>query len=861
METSPLNGFAFATGIEGSYPTITGRDGRTLRIDQMERTFHYRRWREDLALVRELGLRFLRYGPPYHRVHVGPDRYDWEFADLTFAEMRRLGIVPITDLCHFGVPDWLGDFQNTDWPEQFARYASAFAQRFPWVRFYTPVNEIYVCAKFSTLVGIWNERRKGDERAFVTAIKNLCRANLLAIAEILKVRPDAVFIQSESAEYFHQGARDAETRRRAVFENERRFLAFDLLYSHPPCADMGFYLQDNGMTRSEYEWFMSHGLGERIIMGNDFYERNEQIVHPGGAVKPAGEVFGWSVITRQYFERYRRPVMHTETNYPDAEKAPRWLWKEFFNVRNLREQGIPVLGFTWYSLIDQMDWDCALEHDRGIVYPVGLFDMERRPRPVAEAYRELLRQFGDEPLLHGSRTIAFRAASSSDAPEEGMPEPARWPTPRPQHTVDGRGPLPERATVAIARTQDEDVDEEGVERLVREALEHLGGMARFVPQGATVLIKPNLTVWRSYKDGCTTDPRVVAALARLAREAGAGRVQVGECSSCGQVTREIMAITGMEQAARDAGAEPVYFDEAEQVEVAIPHGRLIDRIPVPRPLLEADMVIACPKLKTHFLDPVTGALKLWVGAARQDVMHRLHRDRVQETVADLLTVTRPDLAVMDAIIAGEGNGPVATTGRFVGCILASDDPVALDIIAAEVAGFDGASMSFPGAAAERGVGIAERSRIDIAGAPVETARVSLKPETVDGWEKSYPVRLIIGEGVTLEGTVGHFKGFADLWQKDHLWEPVVALHGRPTFMMGRAEDPHFEQHLKEGKYFVLDDAALDKYQKDPRVVFIPGSPIGNEMMPVIMKELGIEVPGSAAEHIMKAWHTLKARIG
>ena len=112
-------------------------------------------------------------------------------------------------------------------------------------------------------------------------------------------------------------------------------------------------------------------------MGNDFYERNEQLVAPGGEIRPAGEVFGWSVITRQYFERYRRPVMHTETNNigRSADEAPRWLWKEFFNVRNLREQGVPVLGFTWFSLIDQVDWDSALALDRGVVNPLGLYDL------------------------------------------------------------------------------------------------------------------------------------------------------------------------------------------------------------------------------------------------------------------------------------------------------------------------------------------------------------------------------------------------------------------------------------------------------------------------------------------------------
>src|SRR5919202_2454444 len=401
--------FMFATGIECSYPTIAGPGGRTVRVDELERTYHYRHWRTDLALVRELGLRYLRYGPPYFRVHVAPDRYDWEFADQVFAEMQRLGIVPIVDLCHFGVPDWAGDFQNPDWPALFARFARVFAARFPWVQCYTPVNEIYVCAKLSALDGIWNERKR-DDRAFVAALTHLCRANLLAIREISQVRPDAVFVQSESTEYFHLGGSDPDTRQRAAFENQRRFLSLDLLRSIPPCRDVTLYLLDNGLRRDEFDWFMGHGLGDRIVLGNDFYERNEQIVAPGGQIKPAGEVFGWMPITRQYYERYKRPVFHTETNFIASSirsdgDGPRWLWKEFFNVYHLRQEGVPVIGFTWYSLTDQVDWDSALALDRGVVNPVGLYDLERRPRPVAAAYRELLRQFGAEPLLPYSRAL------------------------------------------------------------------------------------------------------------------------------------------------------------------------------------------------------------------------------------------------------------------------------------------------------------------------------------------------------------------------------------------------------------------------------------------------------------------------
>src|SRR3954465_12017126 len=98
-------------------------------------------------------------------------------SDLTFGELRRRNIIPIVDLCHFGVPDWIGDFQNPDFPELFAEYARAFAQRFPWVQLYTPVNEMFICAAFSAAFGWWNEQLTGD-RAFVTALKHIVKANV-----------------------------------------------------------------------------------------------------------------------------------------------------------------------------------------------------------------------------------------------------------------------------------------------------------------------------------------------------------------------------------------------------------------------------------------------------------------------------------------------------------------------------------------------------------------------------------------------------------------------------------------------------------------------------------------------------------
>lgn len=382
--------FLFATGIENSYPTI--QNGR-LRVDEMEKCGHYTHWRKDFDLVEELGICYLRYGPPIHRTWLGPDKYDWEFTDLTFGELGRRNIAPIVDLCHFGVPDWLGNFQNPDFPELFARYARAFAERFPWVQLYTPVNEMFVCATFSALYGWWNEQLSSDQ-AFVTALKHIVKANVLAMHAINEVRPDALFIQSESSEYFH--AENPAAISHAELMNARRFLSLDLNYGLRVNSTMYEYLLDNGMTRDEYHFFLHKHLRHQCIMGNDYYRTNEHRVRSDGSTSASGEVFGYHVITRQYHDRYRLPVMHTETNLaqgPCGDEAVNWLWKEWANVLRVRNDGVPIVGFTWYSLTDQVDWDTALREPNGRVNPLGLYDLDRNIRPVGQAYKQLIQDW------------------------------------------------------------------------------------------------------------------------------------------------------------------------------------------------------------------------------------------------------------------------------------------------------------------------------------------------------------------------------------------------------------------------------------------------------------------------------------
>ena len=385
--------FMFATGIECSYPTI---DYGRWRRDEMESTGHYNWWQHDFELAREIGITHIRYGPPLHLIFSGPGRYDWDYLDPQMAELFDHGPEPIVDLCHFGVPAWLGDFQNPDIARALAEYAGAFAERYPWVRFYTPVNEMYVCARMSALDGIWNEQLR-DEGAYARAAWNLADATIRMSEAILNQCPDAVFINSESSEFYQPCCPDPDVVEAAEAANDRRFLPLDLIYAHPLSKRMYGLLREQGISHEAIAHIGQREVPRRSILGVDYYEWNERLIDRQGRPLALGELFGWYVIASQYWDRYRRPMMHTETNKMDADGAPRWLWRQWHNVQLLAKAGVPLVGFTWYSLTDQIDWSIAISESLGIVYPVGLFDLNREARTVGLAYKQLIELYRDQP--------------------------------------------------------------------------------------------------------------------------------------------------------------------------------------------------------------------------------------------------------------------------------------------------------------------------------------------------------------------------------------------------------------------------------------------------------------------------------
>jgi uncharacterized protein (DUF362 family) len=416
------------------------------------------------------------------------------------------------------------------------------------------------------------------------------------------------------------------------------------------------------------------------------------------------------------------------------------------------------------------------------------------------------------------------------------------------------------AKVAITHTTEKHRSIERVLALVEGALLELGGSSQFFPPGATVLIKPNQTVYYSAEEGCTADPLVVGALIRIAKAHKVSRVIVGESSGDMFSSIECMKVTGMAAMAEREGAELIDLgsNDVPNRVVEIPNGRVIQRVPLPAPLLDADVIINVPKAKNHHIEPITGALKNWVGAVNRHWRQNNHGDEdMFGRFMDIMSVTRPTLCVTDALICGEGDGPIANLPRWCGCILASTDPVATDVTIARLLGHDWRKLRFAAEAEARGIGV--REPIEYVGVPLE--QVAFKAWAPHEGFEYLPINFLVGKGVTLAGTVGHVKSAIDSMLRRGDLARVMWVKGTPTIMIGEVDDPAFEEHLREGPYIVFDDSAKGKYRNDPRVHFVPGHPVLREAMPELMKGLGVSVAGKTVmkmeELERRTMHTLK----
>jgi beta-glucosidase len=382
-ETLELDrGFVVSTGIECSAPIIANG----VRQDELRKTGHWERYAEDFRLISDFGIQYVRYGVPFHVVAADAERLDWEWTDRALGTLRDSGLEPIADLLHFGVPDDLLGVSDPRLPERYLAYVRAFVERFPWVRYFTPVNEPLVTAIFSASNGWWNERAR-DRKALVAAIDVLSTCVVLGMRAIRERRPDAIFLQSDGCESFtaaHPAAREL-----VAHLNERRFVTYDLSYGRRPTARIERWLLENGMTPQRLDWFQEHGSSAGCVVGHDYYAGNEHVVDANGReVRGRFVRRGYAALAREYHARYNLPFMLSETNIA-GNRAPGWLAEVWNEALSLRADRLPIRGFCWYGFVDHVDWDSALRYNRGRQNQCGLVGLDRRTHRVGEEYRRL----------------------------------------------------------------------------------------------------------------------------------------------------------------------------------------------------------------------------------------------------------------------------------------------------------------------------------------------------------------------------------------------------------------------------------------------------------------------------------------
>jgi uncharacterized protein (DUF362 family) len=301
--------------------------------------------------------------------------------------------------------------------------------------------------------------------------------------------------------------------------------------------------------------------------------------------------------------------------------------------------------------------------------------------------------------------------------------------------------MAKKSSVSIVKS-DLPVSASDIKRMTAEAVDLVGGIGRYVKPGQSVVIKPNL--FAPYPPPVSVDRRVIAAVVSLCKSAGAGKVTVVEGVSVGSLmkrvnieksgpsktmtrgmkTIDVMKLLGVKRAVEEAGGEVLGVEDGPRVKTAVTGGKVLTTIDYPRSVLEADVFINLPALKTHTMTMVTLGVKNLQGLLNEADRYYGHRDDLDQHMVDIMKVRKPDLTIIDGLIgmegmgAGEGGGPVP-----LGVLVTGADPVATDAVASMVMGIETPTVvGTTRIAAYDGLGTGSPDQIDVVGLPVSEVR-------------------------------------------------------------------------------------------------------------------------------------------
>ncbi|MEH6436526.1 family 1 glycosylhydrolase [Massilia sp. DD77] len=378
-------------------------------FSQMDRNGHAERL-QDIERFASLGIRAIRYPVLWERTAPdGIESADWSWPDERLPALQQLGVTPIVGLVHHGSGPRHTSLVDAGFADKLAEYAGAVAARYPWVEYYTPVNEPLTTARFSGLAGVWYPHG-GDEATFVRALLNQTRATVLAMRAIRAVNPNAKLVQTDDLSKTY-GTPEMEAI--TSFFNERRWLGWDLLCGKvDQDHKLWHYLLASNATEDELRWFRDNPCPPDII-GVNYYITSERwldhrperypeshrhtyrgvphadIETPRALATPTP---GIAPLLMETWERYGLPIAITEAHIDaNREDQLRWLVEIWNAAQKARNQGADVRAVTVWALLGSFDWNCLVTECRGYYEP-GPFDVRGgtpRPTAVATLMREL----------------------------------------------------------------------------------------------------------------------------------------------------------------------------------------------------------------------------------------------------------------------------------------------------------------------------------------------------------------------------------------------------------------------------------------------------------------------------------------
>jgi len=278
------------------------------------------------------------------------------------------------------------------------------------------------------------------------------------------------------------------------------------------------------------------------------------------------------------------------------------------------------------------------------------------------------------------------------------PEPVQKPTPIPSPS--------DNAYLAVAHGQN-------IDSIVQAAIKALGGMERFVKAGNDVIVKPNICVaYHTYEYAATTNPEVVGALVKLCIGAGAQRVRVMD-QPFGGTAEQAYEQSGIAKAVIEAGGEMEVMSPMKFREIDIPDGRDITKWPIYIDAFDTDVLINVPIAKHHSLGRLTLGMKNLMGLIQNRAQFHFN---LGQRIADLTSLLRPQLTVVDAVRILTNHGPSGGNlddVKIMNTIIASHDIVAADSYAATLFGLTGVDIPAIRAGMEMGLGTTDLNSMKI----------------------------------------------------------------------------------------------------------------------------------------------------